>query len=45
MHLDPGGGIPEWMINARIIATPFEALTNLRLSAKANTQSESNSRN
>lgn len=30
MHLEPGGGIPEWMINARIVATPFEALTNLR---------------
>jgi len=31
MHLDPGGGIPQWMINARIVATPFEALTNLRM--------------
>lgn len=30
MHLDPGGGIPEWMVNARIVATPFEALSNLR---------------
>jgi len=30
MHLDPGGGIPEWLINARVVATPFEALTNLR---------------
>lgn len=30
MHLEPGGGIPQWMINARIVATPFEALTNLR---------------
>ena len=31
MHLEPGGGIPQWMINARIVATPFEALTNLRM--------------
>lgn len=30
MHLEPGGGIPQWLINARIVATPFEALTNLR---------------
>jgi hypothetical protein len=31
MHLEPGGGVPKWMINARIVATPFEALTNLRV--------------
>lgn len=31
MHLEPGGGIPQWMINLRIVATPFEALTNLRM--------------
>lgn len=30
MHLDPGGGVPEWLINARVVATPFEALSNLR---------------
>ena len=30
MHLEPGGEIPEWMINVRIVATPFKALTNLR---------------
>ena len=30
MHLEPGGGIPQWMINARVVATPFEALGNLR---------------
>ncbi len=30
MHLEPGGGIPDWMINARVVATPFEALANLR---------------
>ena len=30
MHLEPGGGIPDWMVNARIVATPFEALVNLR---------------
>lgn len=30
MHLEPGGGVPEWLINARVVATPFEALTNMR---------------
>lgn len=30
MHLDPGGGVPEWLLNARVVETPFEALTNLR---------------
>lgn len=30
MHLEPGGGIPDWMVNARVVATPFEALVNLR---------------
>ncbi len=30
MHLEPGGGVPQWLINARVVATPFEALTNLR---------------
>jgi hypothetical protein len=30
MHLEPGGGLPDWMVNARIVATPFEALMNLR---------------
>lgn len=30
MHLEPGGGIPDWMVNARVVATPFEALQNLR---------------
>ncbi|MEZ4355297.1 MAG: START domain-containing protein [Myxococcota bacterium] len=30
MHLDPGGGLPDWLVNARIVGTPFEALTNLR---------------
>ncbi|MBJ19709.1 MAG: START domain-containing protein [bacterium] len=32
MHLEPGGGIPKWLINARVVATPFEALSNLRAS-------------
>lgn len=35
MHLDPGGGVPEWLINARVVATPFEALTNLRAAVGA----------
>ena len=30
MHLEPGGGIPEWLTNARVVDSPFEALTNLR---------------
>lgn len=30
MHLDPGGGIPSWMANARVVSTPFEALSSLR---------------
>lgn len=30
MHLEPGGGVPAWLIDARIVETPFEALTNLR---------------
>lgn len=30
MHLDPGGGVPQWLINARVVETPFEALRNLR---------------
>ena len=30
MHLEPGGGIPDWMVNARIVATPFDALVNMR---------------
>ncbi len=30
MHLDPGGGVPEWLTNARVVDSPFEALTNLR---------------
>ena len=30
MHLEPGGGVPAWLINARVVETPFEALANLR---------------
>jgi hypothetical protein len=30
MHLEPGGGVPDWMVNARIVSTPFEALANMR---------------
>lgn len=30
MHLDPGGGVPQWLTNARVVDSPFEALTNLR---------------
>jgi len=30
MHLEPGGGIPEWLTNARVVDTPFEALINMR---------------
>ena len=37
MHLEPGGGIPDWMVNAQIIATPFDALTNMRTTLGAET--------
>jgi len=30
MHLEPGGGVPEWLINSQVVETPFDALTNLR---------------
>lgn len=30
MHLEPGGGIPQWLINASVVDTPLEAITNLR---------------
>lgn len=30
MHLDPGGKLPEPLVNARITATPYQALSNLR---------------
>lgn len=30
MHLEPGGGLPDWMVNARVVETPFEAIVNLR---------------
>jgi hypothetical protein len=30
MHLEPGGGVPDWLINTRVVETPFEALVNLR---------------
>lgn len=36
MHLEPGGGIPEWMINARVVGTPLEALANMRQALKIN---------
>lgn len=31
MHLEPGGGVPQWLINAQVVETPFDALTNLRV--------------
>ena len=30
MHLEPGGGVPEWLLNRQVVETPFDALTNLR---------------
>jgi hypothetical protein len=30
MHLEPGGGVPDWLINTRVVETPFQALVNLR---------------
>lgn len=32
MHLEPGGGVPEWLTNSRVVESPYEALTNLRAS-------------
>ncbi|MBY0400110.1 START domain-containing protein [Myxococcota bacterium] len=30
MHLEPGGGVPQWLLNSQVVETPFEALGNLR---------------
>ncbi len=30
MHLDPGGGVPKWLVNSRIVQTPHKALANMR---------------
>lgn len=30
MHLEPGGGVPQWLINTQVVETPFDALTNMR---------------
>ncbi len=30
MHLEPGGGVPQWLINTQVVETPFDALTHLR---------------
>ena len=30
MHLEPGGGIPAWLANSRVVDSPFETLKNLR---------------
>jgi hypothetical protein len=30
MHLEPGGGVPQWLVNAQVVETPFGALRNLR---------------
>ncbi len=32
MHLEPGGGIPQWLINARVVGTPLATLKQLRAS-------------
>lgn len=36
MHLEPGGGIPQWMINVRVVETPLEAIANMRQALKSN---------
>ena len=30
MHLEPGGALPDWLINARVVDTPMGALRGLR---------------
>ena len=30
MHLEPGGGVPQWLLNTQVVETPFDVLTNLR---------------
>lgn len=30
MHLEPGGGVPQWLLNSQVVETPFKALANLR---------------
>ncbi len=30
MHLEPGGGVPEWMVDTQVVETPFDALSNMR---------------
>ena len=42
MHLEPGGGIPQWMINARVVETPLEALANLRTAVNLHTAMKAN---
>lgn len=31
MHLELGGGVPQWLINAQVVETPYDALTNMRV--------------
>jgi hypothetical protein len=29
-HIEPGGGIPKWLVNSLLVDTPFKTLRNLR---------------
>lgn len=37
MHLEPGGDLPHWLVNRRVVETPFEALGNLRAALESPT--------
>ena len=30
IHANPGGGLPKWLVNSKIVDTPFKSLTNLK---------------
>lgn len=34
LHLEPGGSVPTWLINQRVVETPFRALRELRARAE-----------
>ena len=30
LHADPGGGIPNWLVNSSVVDTPFGILSGLK---------------
>jgi len=34
LHLEPGGSVPTWLVNQRVVDTPFRALRELRARAE-----------